>query len=212
MIIKVCGMRDAENIKEVEALGPDWMGLIFWTPSKRCCNVKPDYLPSKCKRVGVFVNAEIGEVVEKYVEYRLDAIQLHGDEDRLYVMALRKAIGALGDAFHPYSLIKAFPIKNVDDLQKTDPLVGFVDYFLFDTPTSGRGGSGKQFDWSVLSQYRNMTPFILSGGIAPESAPALKAFQHPCCMGIDLNSQFEKAPGLKDVEKLKTFIAQMREE
>lgn len=220
MQIKVCGMRDAANIQAVEALGVNWMGFIFWPKSKRCCQEKPAYLPGmtdadpaqRTKRVGVFVNAEIGEVVEKYLEYKLDAIQLHGDEDRKYVFMLRGAIGALSEEqFHPYQLIKAVSLKKAQDIEaKCESLVGFVDYFLFDTPSAGYGGTGTTFDWKLLEQYKYMTPFFLSGGIGLETLPAVKAFEHPCCQGFDLNSRFETAPGLKDVSKLREFLVALQ--
>ena len=211
MKIKVCGMRDAENIRKIESLGIDWMGFIFWEPSKRCCRKKPDYLPTGCKRVGVFVNASVYDVLDKYLEYDLDVIQLHGDEDKFYVWQLRQALGAVGnDKFHHYQIIKAVSVTSASDFRKKcEPLVGFVDYFLFDTPTTGRGGSGRTFDWSVLDAYSYMTPFLLSGGIGPDSVSAVRAFSHPCCEGIDLNSCFEIEPGIKDYDLLKEYIEQI---
>lgn len=200
-------MRDAQNIREVEALGVDWMGFIFWSPSKRCCSEKPTYLPENCKRVGVFVNAEIEEIVDKTIEYRLDLVQLHGKEDRQYVMSLRKA---LGSADQTPLIIKAMALKAKEDLAKCDQYVGFVDYFLFDTPSPGYGGTGKSFDWSLLDGYSSFTPFILSGGIGPDSAADVNAFSNPFCVGIDLNSKFEIEPGLKNVELLKEFIPQIK--
>lgn len=209
MIIKVCGMRDAENIKQVEALLSDcnaserWMGFIFWGPSKRNCAEKPAYLPAQCKRVGVFVNAEVSEIVNHAIEYDLSHVQLHGDENRQYIMELRRALSA---ADHRCTIIKALSLKSTADISQCESYVGFVDYFLFDTPTEGRGGSGKSFDWCMLSDYRYMTPFILSGGIGLESAEALKKFSHPCWEGIDLNSKFESAPGIKDAKKIREFL------
>lgn len=211
-MIKVCGMTDSANIRAVEALGIDMMGFIFWPKSKRFCAEKPDYLPNHCKRVGVFVNASIEDVVQKYVEYGLDAIQLHGDEDKLYVRDLRKAIGALPeDQFHAYQLIKAVSVSDTSDFKaKCEPLVGFVDYFLFDTPSAGRGGTGKNFDWSLLNAYQYPTPFLLSGGIGLESLPKLRRFKHPFCEGFDLNSCFETEPGMKDVSKIRNFLVELQ--
>lgn len=203
MIIKVCGMREAQNIREVEALGVDWMGFIFYPKSERYCDRVPEYLPERCKRVGVFVDAEISDIVKHVVEYGLQVVQLHGSEDRLYVMQLRQALGAID---HVCTIVKAFRVASPDDFRPCEPLVGFVDYFLFDTPTAGFGGSGRQFDWSLLEHYRCMTPFLLSGGIGPDSREALSRLEHPCLEGIDLNSRFETAPGLKDVAALKAFL------
>lgn len=205
-MIKVCGMREAQNIKDVEALGIDWMGFIFWPPSKRFCSVKPDYLPEQCKKVGVFVNASIEEVVDKVKEFGLDLVQLHGKEDRQYVVSLRKA---LAEVDVTPMLIKALSLKSKADLSKCDEYVGFVDYFLFDTPSPRYGGTGKAFDWSLLDDYMLFTPFLLSGGIGPESAEAIKAFDNPFCVGYDLNSKFEIEPGLKNVDILKDFLPKL---
>lgn len=202
-MIKVCGMRNAQNIKDVEALGIDWMGFIFWPLSKRYSKEKPAYLPTKCKKVGVFVNASVEEVAEKCKEYGLDLVQLHGDEDRGYVVSLRRTLAE--NEVAPM-IIKALALKTKEDLKKCDEFVGFVDYFLFDTPSAGYGGTGQKFDWSLLDAYCLFTPFLLSGGIGPDSIDALKDFQNPFCVGFDLNSKFEIEPGLKNVEALKSFI------
>ncbi|MBP5680638.1 MAG: phosphoribosylanthranilate isomerase [Bacteroidales bacterium] len=217
MIIKVCGMREAEHIRAVEAVlaesqADKWMGFIFYKPSKRYCAERPDYLPSDCKRVGVFVDEAIEEVVRRVQEFGLHIVQLHGNEDRLYVMQLRQALSQLrqtaGEEAANWGkvVVKAFQIKSASDFAACEPLVGFVDYFLFDTPTPGYGGSGQQFDWSLLNSYRLMTPFLLSGGIGPDSAEALQQFSHPCWEGIDLNSRFESAPGVKDIHLLRKFL------
>lgn len=197
-------MRDAQNIRDVEKLGIDWMGFIFWEKSKRFCEKKPDYLPS-CKRVGVFVNAEPECIVEKVKDFQLDVIQLHGDEERASVVKIRRAIFDSGIEKCPL-LVKALSLKSENDLRKCDEYVGFVDYFLFDTPTSGYGGTGRQFDWKMLDSYCKFTPFILSGGIGLDSIEALSEFRNPMCCGIDLNSRFEDQPGLKNVEKLREML------
>lgn len=206
-------MRDAQNIREVESVLADaqftdvWMGFIFWPQSKRYCAEKPAYLPSACKRVGVFVNAELDEIVKRAIEFDLTHIQLHGDENRQYLMFLRQALAAAG---HRCEIVKAMSLKEPSDIVKCEPYVGFTDAFLFDTPTPGRGGSGNSFDWSLLAGYSYMTPFILSGGIGPDSIEALRQFDHPCWEGIDLNSKFEIEPGLKDVQKLRRFLVEIK--
>ena len=195
MIIKVCGMREAENIREVTKLGIDWLGMIFWPKSKRYVAEPPSYLPSQVKKVGVFVDASLEDIRQHIMDYDLDIIQLHGHETPEYVRAL-----------DPEIIIKAFNIATAEDLAQTKPYEGIVDYFLFDTKAQLPGGSGEQFDWSVLSHYEGATPFLLSGGIGPDDAERIKAFHHPRCIGIDLNSRFELAPGLKDVNLLREFI------
>ena len=108
------------------------------------------------------------------------------------------------------TVIKAFNIATATDLEATKPYEGIVDYFLFDTKGKSIGGNGEKFDWSVLANYVGETPFLLSGGIGPDDAERVKAFHHPKCIGIDLNSRFETAPGLKDINKLKEFIKEIR--
>ena len=198
MIIKVCGMREAENIREVEALGIDWLGMIFWPKSSRFVSQRPEYLPNQVKRVGVFVDEEAGRVMETADEYGLDLIQLHGHESPEYISMLKG-----------HRIIKAFNIAIPSDFRDTAPYEGLADYFLFDTKGKQVGGNGEKFDWSVLSSYQGRTPFLLSGGIGPEDVEQVRAINHPKCIGIDLNSRFEIAPGLKDVSKLKEFIVKV---
>lgn len=204
MIIKTCGMRDADNIRAVSELGIDWMGFIFWAPSSRYVSEKPTFLPTRQKRVGVFVDARIEEVKSKADEYALDLIQLHGSESPAFCERLK--------ANSRQQLIKAFNIAIQEDLQQTSPYEGLVDYFLFDTKAKMVGGNGTQFDWSVLSAYQGNTPFLLSGGIGPDDAEKVRNFHHPQLAGIDLNSRFELSPALKDIEKLKQFITEYNEQ
>ena len=217
MVIKVCGMREAENIREVEALDIDLMGFIFWPKSSRYVNERPAYLPTQCKRVGVFVNARIEEIMQKVQDYALDAIQLHGHESPDYI---RQLGSVCGDSI---AIIKAFNIATTEDLEATKPYEGIVDYFLFDTKGKSVGGNGEKFDWSVLSDYVGETPFLLSGGIGPDDAERVKSFltshlspltshlssltSHKC-IGIDLNSRFETAPAIKDAAVLSRFLSQ----
>ena len=188
-------MRDAENIREVEALGIDMMGFIFYPKSSRYVSEQPAYLPQKCKRVGVFVNEDVENIKKIADNYALDFIQLHGHESIEDVQKLQDR-----------KVIKAFNIATKEDLDATVPYVGLVDYFLFDTKGPSVGGNGEKFDWSILDAYNGDTPFLLSGGIGPDDAERIKTFRHPKCIGIDLNSRFEIEPGIKDIVKLKTFL------
>ena len=205
-MIKVCGMREADNIREVEALGIDMMGFIFWPKSSRYVSQRPDYLPKRVKRVGVFVDEEPEQVRRLAGEYGLDYIQLHGHETPEVISYLRTP--ALP---HP-RIIKAFNISTAEDLLQTQPYEGLVDYFLFDAKGKSVGGNGEKFNWDVLEAYQGNTPFLLSGGIGPDDAERVNAFYHPKCIGIDLNSRFELAPGLKDITKLREFISNLNTE
>ena len=205
-MVKVCGMRDADNIREVEqfftlhsSLFTFWMGFIFWPKSSRYISERPAYLPQKCKRVGVFVDEDM-ETIKKIVDdYALDCIQLHGNESP-------EQISHLSHLTPQQSIIKAFNIATKEDLKATASYAGLVDYFLFDTKGPSVGGNGEKFDWSVLGDYAGVTPFLLSGGIGPDDAARIKSFYHPKCIGIDLNSRFEIEPGIKDITKLKKFL------
>jgi phosphoribosylanthranilate isomerase len=199
MIVKVCGMRDAQNIRDVEKLGVDWIGMIFWPQSKRFVAEVPSYLPKHQKRVGVFVDAPLEDIRQHISDYQLNIIQLHGQESPDYVKTLK-----------PHTTIKAFNIAKADDLVQTEQYEGIGDYFLFDTKGLMVGGNGQKFDWSVLTAYHGKTPFLLSGGIGLDDAESINSFHHPSCIGIDLNSRFEVSPAFKDIDKLKTFLGKIK--
>lgn len=208
MLIKVCGMREPENIRRVAEAGADWMGFIFYARSPRFAgSLSPDEI-SKEKavreppvRIGVFVDATPEYMMEMGNKYALGYLQLHGNESPDTCYALQK---------RGYAVIKAFSIADKEDLKLTADYEGRADYFLFDTKCNGYGGSGKQFDWSVLTAYKGQTPFLLSGGINPDSVEAIRNFHHPKLAGLDLNSGFETDPGMKDAGKLKTFIDKIK--
>lgn len=212
-------MRDADNIRDISALGVDMIGLIFYPPSPRYvqqfssgAGIIPDYAPDMGKtplRVGVFVDDMPQNIVTRVYNYKLDYIQLHGNEPRETLENLRTTIDP--DIKPKIKIIKAISVSSAEDIKKYKEYVGAADLFLFDTKCKTVGGSGEQFDWQVLEQYDGETPFLLSGGIGPNDAERVKSFHHPQCIGIDLNSKFEIEPALKDVEKLKDFLEKLRE-
>ena len=197
-------MREEQNIRDVEALGVDMMGFIFWPSSSRYVATRPNYLPRKCKRVGVYVNEAIENVLRTADDYALDYIQLHGNESPEYCARLQGR-----------HIIKAFNLSSSKDLEKTADYYGLIDSFLFDTKGHSAGGNGVKFDWTLLDAYAGDTPFLLSGGIAPDDAERINAFLHRKtegahrCIGIDLNSRFEVSPGLKDIAALRDFLRNM---
>ena len=223
MVIKVCGMRDAQNIREVSQLGVDMIGMVFYPKSPRYVEMQsshagiiPDYVKEDINiksakspaRVGVFVDDMVQNIVTRVVNYHLDYVQLHGNEPREMCENLRSTLDP--DIRPGIKIIKAISVSDASDIQKYKEYVGAVDLFLFDTKCKTVGGSGQQFDWQVLEQYDGEVPFLLSGGIGPDDASRLHAFHHPKCIGIDLNSRFEIEPGVKDVEKLKGFLNEMQ--
>lgn len=211
-------MRDADNIRDISALGVDMIGLIFYPPSPRYvqqfssgAGIIPDYAPDMGKtplRVGVFVDEMPQNIVTRVYNYKLDYIQLHGNEPRETLENLRATIDP--DIKPKIKIIKAISVSSAEDIKKYKEYVGAADLFLFDTKCKTVGGSGEQFDWQVLQAYDGDVPFLLSGGIGPDDAERVKNFHHPKCIGIDLNSKFEIEPALKDVEKLKQFLVKVK--
>lgn len=211
-------MRDADNIRDISALGVDMIGLIFYPPSPRYvqqfssgAGIIPDYAPDMGKtplRVGVFVDEMPQNIVTRVYNYKLDYIQLHGNEPRETLENLRATIDP--DIKPKIKIIKAISVSSAEDIKKYKEYVGAADLFLFDTKCKTVGGSGEQFDWQVLQAYDGDVPFLLSGGIGPDDAERIKNFHHPKCIGIDLNSKFEIEPALKDVEKLKQFLVKVK--
>ena len=204
MIIKVCGMREGDNIRALEKVDIDWMGFIFYPGSKRYVPDEDEFadairLYSKVK-VGVFVNEKQEEIIYKIERYQLDYVQLHGDESPDFCCQLKE---------RGYTVIKAISVSSESDLLQTATYEPFVDYFLFDTKGSKYGGTGKRFDWTVLEAYRENVPFLLSGGIGPEHVYELQDFRHPVMAGVDLNSRFEVSPALKDIAGIEKFIYQL---
>lgn len=211
-------MRDADNIRDISALGVDMIGLIFYPPSPRYvqqfssgAGIIPDYAPDMGKtplRVGVFVDDMPQNIVTRVYNYKLDYIQLHGNEPRETLENLRATIDP--DIKPNIKIIKAISVSSAEDINKYKEYVGVADLFLFDTKCKTVGGSGEQFDWQVLQAYDGDVPFLLSGGIGPDDAERVRNFHHPKCIGIDLNSKFEIEPALKDVEKLKQFLVKVK--
>ncbi len=223
LLIKVCGMRHTDNIRAVSQLPIDYMGLIFYPKSSRYVGMAssgtgllPDIadkaiiglgnitVSSYINKVGVFVNASAQDIITHVVNFRLDAIQLHGSETPTFIRNLKATL--IPDICPKIKVFKAISIASAEDFGKCSQYEGVVDMFVFDTKCAGHGGSGRQFDWSVLDSYKGNTPFLLSGGIGFEDAERIKNIRHPKLAGLDLNSRFELEPGLKDVELLKAFI------
>ena len=221
LIVKVCGMRDGENIRQVVELGVDWIGMIFWDKSPRNVTMIPTnagIIPDRangqwskvngqCKRVGVFVDEMAQNIVTRVFNYKLDIIQLHGHESPTLIRNLRLTLDP--DIRPGIKIIKAISVETIDDIATYKDYSDCVDYFLFDTKCKTVGGSGEQFDWSILDAYDGELPFLLSGGIGPDDAERVRAFHHPKCIGIDLNSRFETDPGIKNVDALRRFLSQL---
>jgi len=209
MLIKVCGLRETGNVKALLGkASPDLMGMIFYEKSKRFIGEKPFELGEKMhpiSKVGVFVDATIDHILTMQQVFGLEWVQLHGDEDLEYIASLKSQTDM--------KIIKVFRVEDKIDLEVVKPFGPFVDYFLFDTQTAAYGGSGNRFDWQALEHYNLETPFILSGGIDLEHVGEITALfkKIPQMAGVDINSKFETAPGIKDPEKVARFINIIRE-
>lgn len=225
MKLKVCGMKYVENIQDVAALQPDYLGFIFYEKSKRNFEGIIPELPKSIKKTGVFVNEILEIVISLVEEYGLDAIQLHGDESVKYVEDLKKQLAERRALFieenkhirkqknkHVISdekveIIKVFGIKDQFDFNILKPYLEVVDYFLFDTKGKERGGNGTKFDWKVIEKYPFEKPFFLSGGIGLEDVEAVQKISNSDLpiYALDINSKFESEPGKKKIEELKKF-------
>ncbi|MDR3339321.1 MAG: bifunctional indole-3-glycerol phosphate synthase/phosphoribosylanthranilate isomerase, partial [Candidatus Symbiothrix sp.] len=199
--IKVCGMKHPSNIAELSQLPIDMMGLIFYEKSPRYAgDLDADALrviPENIWKIGVFVNASETKVLDKVERYDLQAVQLHGNETPEYCKKMKEK-GIV--------VIKTFQIAEPEDFTYCTLYNKYCDFFLFDTKTPQYGGSGKKFDWQILSAYTGKTPFFLSGGIGLEDAEFIRNLNFPGLYAVDLNSKFEILPGTKDIEKIKTFL------
>lgn len=210
LIVKVCGMRDPENIRAVETAGADWMGFIHCRTSPRHVEEVPAYLPTRCRRVGVFVDAPTDLIAERTAAMGLTIIQLHGHETPDYCRVLRQNLP------ENVALMKMLPIATREDLLRTADYDDAVDLFLLETKRKATGlahygGSGQQFDWALLDAYASIRPFLLSGGIGPEDAATIVHLHHPRLAGVDLNSRFEIQPALKDAAEIRKFIQTIRQ-
>ncbi|MGB5553942.1 MAG: phosphoribosylanthranilate isomerase [Flavobacteriaceae bacterium] len=212
MKLKVCGMK--LNTEEVGSLQPDYLGFIFWQPSKRFFNTKMPKLPDTIKKVGVFVDASVEEVLDKIKKYDLWGVQLHGNETPKYCRQLvekchAELVEAQSVTGRIIKIIKVFSIKDNFDFSILEAFEEACDFFLFDTKGKLPGGNGYVFDWKVLEDYPSTKPFFLSGGIGLDQMESIRDFlQRPeaqFCHAIDVNSRFEIAPGLKDVGHLTKF-------
>ena len=201
MKLKVCGMKYSQNITEIENLFPDLMGFIFYEKSKRFFNQPEINLNNKVKRVGVFVNENIQEIKNKIKKYKLDYVQLHGEENVNFCHSLQPFV----------KIIKVFKIDYNFNFKKTEEFEEVCDYFLFDTKSQLHGGSGKKFDWDLLKNYNCKKDFFLSGGIDISDIEDIKKIvnSYPIA-GIDINSKFELDNLEKDKEKINLLIKKLR--
>lgn len=202
MLIKVCGMRQMANIRDLCQLKPNYIGFIFYPKSPRYVGeiLTPEstrLIPSEIKKTGVFVNESLRNILSEAKKYSLDAIQLHGLEGPDLCGQLKS---------EGYEILKAINPESIDVPQRLSAYETVCDFFLFDTPSVSHGGTGRKFNWDLLNQYAGNLPFFLSGGIGPDDAGEVLKLENKYLAGIDINSRFESAPALKNIDAIKLFI------
>lgn len=205
MKLKVCGMRDVENIKALVELKPDFIGFIFYDKSPRFIGNDADVelinsIPREIRKVGVFVNATVDYILQNVRKYGLNYVQLHGNEMPDFCRNLR---------LKGVNIIKAFSVDNGFIFGQVNNYKPHVDFFLFDAKGDGYGGNGIAFDWSILKKYDNQKPYFLAGGISLDNLDVLETII-PKPYAMDVNSKFEIEPALKDIEKLEELLDKIR--
>ncbi|NSL90414.1 phosphoribosylanthranilate isomerase [Chitinophaga solisilvae] len=203
MRIKVCGITRVNDLQGLVENSVDFAGFIFYEKSPRFAAARIDARTVRettgIRKVGVFVNAPQEQVLRTIADYALDMAQLHGDETPAFCAAIREQV----------PVIKAFRIgDDVNWEKELAPYLEVTDYFLFDTASAkGYGGTGDRFNWELLQQYPFAHPFLLSGGITPDDAAIINSLQLPALFAVDINSKFEDSPGVKNIPKVKAFVA-----
>jgi phosphoribosylanthranilate isomerase len=202
MKVKICGIKNVEEIQRIDSkCEPNYIGLIFHQPSSRNFDESSIIAQSNAKRVGVFVDQKEEYILDKIKKYHLKVVQLHGNESPELCYRLTAFV----------TVIKAFSVDDNYSFNSTSPYSKACKYFLFDTAVKGQhGGTGKKFNWHKLSEYTGKNRFFLSGGIGPDDFEAILSIKHPKFFAVDLNSQFEDAPGIKNEKQLNNFIQNVR--
>jgi phosphoribosylanthranilate isomerase len=204
MQFKVCGITNLEQASALQAMGVQYIGFIFYPSSKRYVLDKlslvdlANFKPIGVKKVGVFVNEPLEQLLETVQAAGLDLVQLHGDESPIYCTAVRQQV----------ETIKVFRVgAAVPDFAAYESV---VDYFLFDTDSALYGGTGQHFNWELIKGSSIPKPFFLSGGIGPNDIQGVRVMEKTkagkSLLALDINSQFEDTPGVKNLEKIKIFI------
>lgn len=197
-------MKHTANREAVEKLPVDWLGFIFYPQSKRFIGETPEpgLFNTEKQKVGVFVDENAFEIMALAKNFGFSMVQLHGKENPQTCRMLK---------MQGLKIIKAFSVNENFDFETTQSYEKVADFFLFDTKTSLHGGSGQKFEWKLLDKYTGHIPFLLSGGIGPADAEEILKINNPKLTGIDVNSGFEDQPGVKNIEKLEKFIAEIKD-
>jgi len=206
--VKVCGLSDPLNVKKLAETKPDFMGFIFYPGSPRYVGDEPEMVlfrnvPPLIRRIGVFLNESNQKILDLSIRAGLEMIQLHGKESPVSCLQLKSS---------GLTIIKAFNIEADFSFESLKQYMSVCDYFLFDTGSEKHGGSGIKFNWGKLEEYTLDKPFFLGGGIGSEDSGAIRSIRNSGLFAVDINSRFEISPGIKDVEKVETFIKAIKDE
>jgi len=210
MRIKVCGMTLPEQVNALDEIGVELAGFIFYEKSPRYVKhkisaEKMKKIGGRIAKVGVFVNEDYEKLMRTVEEYRLDMVQLHGDESERFCERVANYVTA----------IKAFRLSDNDPIEwMIRPYHEGCDMYMFDTLGAGYGGTGKKFNWDVLKGVTMNKLFILSGGIEPGDEDRLREFEKEenarKLFSIDINSKFEVSAGVKNMEKVTEFVNNLK--
>jgi phosphoribosylanthranilate isomerase len=208
MELKVCGITQLEQLLALQEIGVDYAGLIFYEGSPRFIgahNLEASILKQNeitIKRIGVFVNAKEDEILKAVDDWKLEMVQLHGEESPVFCEKISNHV----------KTIKAFRVKEEESLAyKVAPYENAVEYYLFDAMGKQYGGTGNKFDWTVIAEANIQKPYFLSGGLGPDDVADIQVFAeaNSNCFAIDVNSRFEVKPGVKNIEIVKTFAERL---
>ena len=211
--LKVCGLAKMDQIQELRTMNVDFLGFIFYEKSPRYAlnhlNLEDISRIDHQGKVGVFVNERMERILEIVEKGKLDLIQLHGDESKDFIIELK---AKLNPDIKIIKVIRmgneAFENKKKMEQAFISPSTTFklqpITYYLFDTDSKAFGGTGQQFDWTLLNEFEIPLPYFLSGGISEMNISNIESLrQKP--FAIDINSKFETEPGNKDIERIRQF-------
>jgi phosphoribosylanthranilate isomerase len=205
MKLKICGMCEPQNIKDIANLCPNYLGLIFYEKSPRFVDNLPaeilQELPINIEKVGVFVNETEEKILQITNQYAIETLQLHGTESPEFCKQLRQ---------QGFTIFKAFNIGKQEDIEAIDLYKNCIDLAVLDAKGKQLGGNGTSFDWALLDNYIYDIPFLLSGGISLDNISAVLALKHPKLYPIDINSKFEISAGFKDVAMVEKLLLEFR--
>lgn len=200
--IKICGITNKQDAISAAGLGVDMLGFVCYKKSKRYVEPKTikdiaNELPPYVAKVGIFVDEDPEKVSEIAQDCLFDMLQFHGEESPEYCAGFKNS----------YKIIKAFRIKDQKSLKGINDYN--TDYYLLDTYSAqSQGGTGKCFNWNILTGYELLRPVILSGGLTPSNV--LQAIDIVSPYGVDVSSGVERSPGKKDLDLMKKFVENIR--